>query len=220
MSPFQNACVYGIQGGEVRRLSGYLKTHRVPDQHSSAAEQFIRRIGQPELTEHSEATHASLRAAFGYKRKEMHYSAEEGLTVIKTPDFDVVLTMEQDTEDFTRYVFSSRINDFRRPEVISESAFADAFNFMADVLAIEFPQSVDVEVKIDQIEEIPELAKFLKYQPDGSSLTLELPEAGMRVHMDADRMTFRLIGQRNLALLIGNVESTLATLFSSGMKLS
>lgn len=219
MSPFRNACVYGIQSGEVRRLSGYLKTHRVPDQHSQAAEQFIRRVGQPELTEHSEVVHANLRAAFGYKRKQMNFSAEEGLTVIKTPDFDVTLSTEQDDEDPGRYLLSSRVNDFRRPEVVTESAFAEAFGFMADILAIEFPQSVDVEAKIDEIEEIPELSQFLKYQPDGSSLTLELPEAGMRLHMDADRMTFRLIGQRNLTLLIANVETTLAALFRSGMEL-
>jgi len=91
---------------------------------------------------------------------------------------------------------------------------------VVDTLAIEFPAMVDVEAKIDQIEEIPELAKFLHYQPDGSSLTLELPEAGMRVVMDAERMTFKLIGQRNLALLIANVETTLATMFRSGMELN
>jgi len=204
----------------VRRLSGYLKTHRVPDQCSQAAEQFIKRVGQPELTEVSESVHASLRSCFGYKRKEMDYTAEEGLTVIKTPDFDVTLMLEQDIDDPARYTLSSRANEFRRPEVVTESSFAEAFGPVADTLAIEFPTSVDVEAKIDQIEEVPDLAKFLRYQPDGSSLTLELPEAGMRVHMDCDRMTFKLIGQRNLALLIENVEVTLETLFSSGMELS
>ncbi|MEM6884250.1 MAG: hypothetical protein AAF571_04405 [Verrucomicrobiota bacterium] len=219
MSLFQNACVFGIQGGEVRRLSGYLKTHRVPDQCSQAAEQFIQRIGQSELTELSESVHAGLRSAFGYKRKEMDYAAEEGLTVIKTPDFDVTLMLEQDAEDPARYCLSSRVNEFRQPEVVTQDGFAAAFSTVADTLAIEFPAAVDVEAKIDQIEEIPELAQFLRYQPDGSSLTLELPEAGMRVVMDAERMTFKLIGQRNLGLLIENVETTLATLFSGGMKL-
>jgi hypothetical protein len=219
MSPFQHASVFGLQGGEVRRLSGYLKTHRVPDQHSQAAEQFIKRVGQPELTELSESVHSELRSAFGFKRKEMIYSAEEGLTVIKTPDFDVTLMMEQDAEDATRYVLTSRVGDLKRPEVVTEDVFAEAFSGYVDTLAIDFPRTVDVEEKIDQIEEIPELAEFLRYQPDGSSLTLELPEAGMRVFMDADRMTFHLIGQRDLKQLIANVESTLATLFRSGMEL-
>ncbi|MEM6600104.1 MAG: hypothetical protein AAF649_01820 [Verrucomicrobiota bacterium] len=219
MSPFQHACVFGVQGGEVRRLSGYLKTHRVPDQCSQAAEQFIQRIGQPELTELAESVHAGLRSAFGYKRKEMDYIAEEGLTVIKTPDFDVTLILEQDAEDPSRYGLSARVNEFRQPKVVSEDTFAEAFGAVTDTVAIEFPAVVDVEAKIDQIEEIPELAQFLRYQPDGSSLTLELPQAGMRVVMNAERMTFKLIGQRNLALLIKNVETTLATLFNSGMEL-
>ncbi len=219
MSPFQYAAVSGQVGGEVRRLSGYLKTHRKPDQHSQAADQFIKRIGQSELTEQSEALHAALRASFGYKRKEMEYSAEEGLTVIKTPDFDVTLMMEQDPEDPIRYLLSTRASDLRRPGVIREPAFATALGSYTDTLTIDFPKSVDVEKKIDQIEEMPELAAYLRYQPDGSSLTLELPEAGMRVVMDADCMTFRLIGQRNLPLLIENVETTLAALFRPGMEL-
>lgn len=219
MSPFQNASVFGVQGGEVRRLSGYLKTHRVPDQHSQAADLFVKRVGQPELTELSEEIHASLRSSFGYKRKEMEYSAKEGLTVIKTPDFDVTLWMEHDPEGVKRYVLSTRVGLFQRPEIITENAFAAAFGAVADTVAIDFPASVDVEEKIDQIEEIPELAKFLTYQPDGSALTLQLPEAGMRVDMDAERMTFKLIGQRNLGLLIEHVETTLQTMFPSGREL-
>lgn len=203
----------------MRRLSGYLKQHRVPDHHTQAAEQFIKRIGQPELTQHSEALHAALRSALNYKRKEMVYTAEEGLTVIKTPDFDVTLTLEQDADDPKRYVLTSLVNDFRRPEVLSNRNFVNVFCPVTDTLGIDFVQSVDVESKIDSIEEIPELAKYLHYQPDGSSLTLELPEAGMKVHMDADRMTFRLMGRRNLATLIEHVEMTLSTLFRTGMRI-
>jgi len=220
MSLFQNASVYGRQRGEVRRLSGYQKTHRVPDRHSQAAEQFIQRIGQPELTELSESVHSTLRSCFDYKRKEMDYSAEEGLTVIKTPDFEVILLMEQDEEDESSYCLSIRVGALQRPEVVLEDTFAEAFGTYTETLAIDFPEPVNVEDKIDQIEEIPELAKFLSYQPEGTSLMLELPEAGMRVSMNTDRMTFRLIGQRHLGQLIKNVEQTLATMANSGMGLA
>lgn len=218
-SALKDASLRGETLGPVRRLSGFKKGHHVPDRHASAAEAFVRRAGHDEVKIQMDAIHDRIRKTFGYRRKDVSYVCEDGAATLKSPDFDVNLSIAQDLEDATGYVLSVEVGAIRRPAVVTEDGFSEVFSDYCDTLVIEFSRSLNVESKIDLIEAIPALNEILEYEADGSSFTLTFRTPGIRLHAVADRMTLSLSESSNIKTLLNVAESALAGLNSSGVRL-
>jgi uncharacterized caspase-like protein len=216
-SALKDASLRGETLGPVRRLSGFKKGHHVPDRHASAAEAFVRRAGHDEVRTQMDAIHDRVRRTFGYRRKDVSYVCEDGAATLKSPDFDVNLSIAQDLEDATGYVLRTEVGAIRRPAVVTEDGFSEVFSDYCDTLVIEFSRSLNVENRIDQIEAIPALNEVLEYEADCSSFTLTFRTPGIRIHTGADRMTLSLSESSNIKTLLSVAESALAGLNNSGV---
>ena len=67
---------------------------------------------------------------------------------------------------------------------------------------MEFASPIRVEDKIDALEDIPELAEAMTYEPDGSGFELKLPKLDLRIQVDESKMSFSLLTLRNLGKLL------------------
>jgi hypothetical protein len=67
---------------------------------------------------------------------------------------------------------------------------------------VEFASPIQVEDKIDRLEDIPELAKAMSYEPDGSAFELKLPKLDLYIQVDESAITFSLLTLCDLGKLL------------------
>lgn len=194
--------IVGFAVGRIRKLGGYQKQHHVPDGHSDAAQNFVRKAGQPDVKATADTLYADIRSLFGYKRREFDYTCEDGFAWIKTPDFDCELRVNQCTDDPRNYRLVTEITALHTEAIAQDERFHACFTHHCDHLIIEFATPVQVEEKIDLIEAIPELDEALAYEPDGSAFELKLPQLDLHIHVTESMMTFQLLTLRNLGKLL------------------
>ncbi|MFP4070228.1 MAG: hypothetical protein ACLFVC_08635 [Opitutales bacterium] len=209
----------GETRGRIRKLGGFEKRHHVPDGHHDAARAFVRRAGHPDVQAAAERLHADIRGLFGYKRREFDYSCEDGSAVIKTPDFDLELRVDQCPEEPKGYVLTTEITRLHNAEIAGDERFHSCFNAHCDRLVVEFPRSIDLAAKIDAIEDIPEIADCLDYAPDASEFELKLPRLDLHIHFNETAMTFRLLTLAHLAKLLDHSQKAFDILTKAGLHL-
>ncbi|WP_269525538.1 hypothetical protein [Coraliomargarita parva] len=213
------ALLYGRTEGRIRRLGGFEKHHHVPDSHHDAAQSFVRRAGHPEVQAAAERLHADIRSLFGYKRREFDYSCEDGSALIKTPDFELEIRIDQSPADPKSYCLSTEVTRLHNESIAADPRFHQCFNHHCNRLRIEFPEAIDLEAKIDRIEDIDELAGCLDYAPDASEFELKLPALDLRIEVTASAMEFQLLTLANLAKLMEHSQKAFDILTAAGFSL-
>lgn len=213
-----NTRLTGSSTGQIRKLAGFAKHHHVPDACSPAAQAFVRKAGHPEVESVAVALHRDIRELFGYKRRELDYSCEDGSALIKTPDFDLEIYIDQAAEAPKSYVLSSTITQLHQPDIAQDRRFHQCFEHHCDRLFIEFTQIIDLESKIDQIEDIPQLADCLDYAPDATSFELKLTSLDLHIEVTESGMNFQLLTLSNLAKLIDHSQKAFQILTEAGFE--
>ena len=213
----KEAILRGQGGGAIRDLGGFKKGYRIPDAQSGAAHEFVRRAGVEEVKAHADRIHEGIREKFGYKRREVTYGCADGAASIITPDFDVNISIRQDPEDAGGYVIETEVGTIRNPDIVKTASFSDLFSGYCDAMVIAFAKPVSVEEKIDAIEDIPELRKYLAYESDCSSLTLDLPQPNIRIHITKEQMHLSMPGPKDLKSLLANAQSALSAISDAGV---
>lgn len=218
---FLGASLHGSEHGRVRRLKGFLKGgHFEPDSHSPAAEAFVRKVGSPDIEARAEALFRHLRLAFGYKRKELVHSCDAGTAAIKTPDYEVSLAVEQDAEEARSYQINTTVGGFTRPEVVTEDPFIEVFRLHCNTVLIEFPNMIDVEAKIDALEESSGLVEWLDYPADASWLSIKVPGAAVRMELRPHAVSFSIPPGGDLRQLIEGTAKLLDEFSQAGAGLA
>lgn len=205
--------------GNVKRLSGYWKPPYPLKSHSTWEQNFVESAGESEVRDQATAIHDAIRNGFGYKRKDITFTIDKGSASIKTPDFDVNVTLTQDPDDAEQYIFLTEVTTFRRPAVIQEPEFLKIFTRYCDTIVIDLGTSLDLEAKIDEIEAIQALSPGLDYEPDCTEFTLLLANLGILIRATADRLTFSLTGRGDLGDLINYTQAAFAQLGGSNITL-
>jgi len=200
--PQSQSLISGSVRGRIRRLKGFRKGHQVPDLQYEAAQDFVRKVGAEDVKLLADGIYNDIREAFGYKRKEFAYSCHEGLADIRTPDFSAQIRIDQCPEDPKYYVLTTELNELHNEAIAANPALHACFNNHCDVLTVIFPTGIDVETKIDAIEDNEALAPYLSYEPDGSRFELKLPDLDLRIEVDEASMRFQLLTLRNLTKLL------------------
>ena len=203
----------------MRRLAGYQKHHHTPDAHSDAAQNFIRKIGQPDVKAAADQLYSDIRSLFGYKRREFDYSCEDGFAWIKTPDFDLQVRVDQCPEDPKNYILTTEIVALHTDAIVADERFHTSFTHHCDQLVVDFTMPVQVEDKIDAIEDIPELANALTYEPDGSAFELKLHQLDLLIQVNESSMTFSLLTLRDLGKLLDHSQKAFDILASAQFSL-
>jgi len=183
-------------------LGGFQKHHHVPDGHNDAAQSFVRKAGQPDVKAAADSLYNDIKSLFGYKRREFDYSCEDGFAWLKTPDFDLQIRVDQCPEDPKNYVLTTEIVALHSETIATDERFHACFTNHCDLVMVEFATPVRVEDKIDLIEDMPELAGALSYEPDGSAFELKLPKLDLLIRVNESAMTFQLLTLRNLGKLL------------------
>lgn len=208
--------------GRIRKLSGYAKHHHVPDGHSDAAQGFVRKAGHPNVKNAADQLYEDIRSLFGYKRRDFNYSCEDGFAWIKTPDFDLQIRVDQCEEDPKNYLLATEIVALHNDAIASDERFHACFTHHCDRLVVDFISPIRVEDKIDAIEDIPELAEVLSYEPNGSAFELKLPELDLWIQVNESSMAFSLLTLRNLGKLLDHSQKAFNILASAefGLRLN
>ena len=209
----------GSSSGRIRRLKGFQKHHHVPDAKYEATEDFVRKVGAEDVKLLADGLYNDIREAFGYKRKEFDYSCEHGLAEIKTPDFSAQIRIDQSEEDPKSYVLTTELTKLYNEAIASNPALHACFNAHCDLLSITFPSGINVEEKIDTIEEIEALEGCMSYEPDGSSFELKLRELDLHIRVDSWTMEFQLLTLRNLGKLLEHSQKAFDILSDCGFGL-
>jgi len=209
----------GESTGRIRRLGGFARHHRVPDAHHDAAQAFVRRAGHPEVKAAAERLHGDIRELFGYKRREFGYTCDDGSALIKTPAFDCEIRVDQCAEIAKNYRLITEVVRLHDGPTAGDPRFHRCFQARCDHLAVNFPQAVDLEAKIDAIEDIPEIAPHLDYAPDASAFELKLPALDLHIHVGETAMTFRLLTLPDLAKLLDHSQKAFDILTQAGFEL-
>ena len=194
--------ITGSAVGRIRKLEGFQKHHHVPDGQNDAAQGFVRKAGHPDVKNAADGLYNDIKSLFSYKRREFDYSCEDGFAWVKTPDFDLQIKVDQCPEDPKNCILTTEIVALHNEAIASDERFHACFTHHCDQLIVEFTDPVQIEDKIDLIEDIPDLADALSYEPDGSAFELKLPELDLHIHVDVTAMTFQLLTLRNLGKLL------------------
>lgn len=142
--------------GRVKELSGFRKSHALPERANDWARKFVNRIAQPDIKADLDSTFEMLREAFNYKRKDLDVSAErDGLGFIRTPDFEYTVAVEVNATDPTEVIWRREVGRLRDPELVRSEAFGNVFGTTFTTLVFEFAVPVDVAEFVDRIEDSP-----------------------------------------------------------------
>ena len=192
----------GSRLGRVSKLGGYQKHHHVPNGHTNATQNFVRKVGQVDVKEAADGLFTNIRNLFGYKRRDFDYTCEDGLAWIKAPDFDLQIRVDQCPHDPKNFLLTTEIIALHTETIVTDHRFHNCFTQHCDQLIFEFASAIQVQDKIDILEDIPELAKAMTYRPDGSAFELKLPKLDLHIQIDESNMTFSLLTLRDLGKLI------------------
>ncbi len=215
----------GRGGGLVKALSGYRKGfHTIPDAANDATNAFLAKVGEKELADEAEALFQAVRAALGYKRKELSLSVGGGLAVLTAKDFAVEIGYAIEEERPERYVVTTRMRELKSAELARTESFAAVFAGKFSEIVFGLRKSASVEAVVDAIEALEgEGGLSVTYPSDcseceirvegvdahvrctGSELGMVFPRAGAPGELidgfAAVREAFRI--DRELAGLIG-----------------
>ncbi|MDQ8193207.1 hypothetical protein QEH59_02130 [Coraliomargarita sp. SDUM461004] len=214
-SPESQSRIVGSTVGRVRRLSGFQKHHHVPEAHSDAAQNFVRKAGHPDVKSAADTLYSDIRSLFGYRRREFNYSCEDGFAWIKTPDFDLQIKVDQCPEDPKNYTMTTEIVALHTQSIAADERLHHCFTYHCDQLIVDFASPIQVDDKIDILEDIPELAEALSYEPDGSAFELKLPKLDLLIQVDESSMAFKLLTLRDLGKLLHHSQKALDILASA-----
>lgn len=103
--------------------------------------------------------------------------------------------------------------------IASDQRFHSCFTHHCDQLIVDFFHAVDLDSKIDRIEEIDSLVDCLDYAPDASAFELKLPALDLHIQVTSTQMSFQLLTLANLAKLLEHSQKAFAILTEAGFGL-
>ena len=129
----------------------------------------------------------------------------------------VHVSLVQDPDEADKYVLTTEVSSFRRPEVINDANFVEIFSKYCNQVVIELGTTIDLQSKIDAIEEIDALADHIEYDPECTEFTLRMPNSRMIIHATTQRVVFSLDGHRDLQMLLDLSIKAIAQLASASI---
>lgn len=218
-NPIQDSCLTGEMRGRVKDLKGYSKPKSPLCNHNDWERSFVESAGARDVTEQATSIFELMREAFRYKRKDLSFSNVGPTASIKCPDFDVNISLSQDPDDAERYFIATEVRSFRNPLIVEDVSFLAIFTKYCSRVVFEMAGFLDLEAKIDDIEEIDALAEHLEYDPECTEFTLKLPDAGINIHATEKQIVFALDRHGDLKQLLGNTQKAFAKLAGNRIQL-
>ena len=115
-----------------------------------------------------------LRAARGYKRKEINLNVGSPDATLTTTDFTLDLRYELDPGDPGDCLLVHDLHTIRDIAVFADGSLNDVFSGVFSRVLFSFAQPIDMENLIDELEEAPGGSASLRYPPDCSECSIHL----------------------------------------------
>jgi hypothetical protein len=142
--------------GKIKDLSGYRKTHSLPDRANEWARKYVARVAAADVKADLDNTFDMVREQFGYKRKDLDVSAErDGMGYIRTPDFEYTVSLIVNPDEPSEVIWRREVGRLSGPDFVRSEGFQAVFGSMFDRLVFEFALPVDVADFVDRIEDSP-----------------------------------------------------------------
>ena len=161
----------------MKNLLGFRKgVHRIPNvlPDTNYGRQFAAICG-PDLDELARGLFEKLRAARGYKRREINLAVDAPSATLTAVDFTLDLLYAPGPDDPGDYQLSYDLHTIRDIAVFADGSLNEVFAGVFNRVALTFAEPVNMEDVIDELEEAPGGAAALRYPPDCSECSLRLP---------------------------------------------
>jgi hypothetical protein len=188
--------------GRVKDLSGYRKTHSLPDRANDWARKYVNRIAGADIKSELDEVFERIREQFHYKRKDLDVAAErDGIGFIRTPEFEYTVSLSVNPANPTEVIWKREIGRLPGPEFIRASSFQAVFGSMFDRLIFEFSLPVNVAEFVDRFEDSP--LEGVKVAVDSDANAAEVVLAGFagRVTVTPDTVTIQGQSGNSVSLL-------------------
>jgi len=201
----KRVCLYAETFGDIRKLSGFIKgSHKAPKHTGAYAEEFVRKIGQTDVNEDSEATYQRLRDIFGFKRKDIQTDSYDGGGTIITPFFDYNVTVAMNPDDASGYVLRREISNIREPHQLFSDEFVQTFPSDFDTLEFETKSEISIDNLIDKIEDLDDDSIQVTHDKDATYCEIELDSSNLTIHVTPRNFRLSLPHASSPKLLIEN----------------
>ena len=193
--------------GEIKRLSGFKKGHRIPDSNSNRDAAFLAEISAEQLDTDLVATFAALRDVYGFKRREISVSGpEEGFGAISTPCFNYEIAVSQLQDQPSRYCLRRSITRIQDPIRVLSAEFESVFSNRFRTIEVLAESNFDIEAIIDRIEEADANSVSVDYDKNVSWCKISLGPVQVEVAGNRIRIVDEQNGQQ-LRELFGTFQS-------------
>jgi len=182
----------------IKQLSGFQKHFRIPHTVSHSDQQFLGKLAAPELDADLQATFASLRSAFGFKRKQISVSGpDEGGGMIETPHFNYEITVSYLEEDPSKVVWRKIISGIRDPEKLYSPEFVKVFGTQFSILEMALSGDLDIEAIVDLVEDAESETVSVTY--DMEVTWCEIQVAGSIAAVKIGPETIRVVSRQEVS---------------------
>ncbi len=181
--------LYDERQVSVRSLSGFQKTHRVPDRVNDATESFVARIAKEDIDADLDAVHEALRTTFDFKRKDLETNVSSGGGSIITPYFDYEVTVSINPDDPSEALWLRQVHNIRDPDKILTDEFDQAFQGMFDTLEFTSGKTIKVADVIDQIEALDDDSISIDYDKSFRSCSISVDGMDARIRITTDAIS-------------------------------
>lgn len=184
-------CLRGENTGRIKDLDGFDKTHhRLSGADPAAAERIVSMLGAAKIEREGQEIFQQIRAALGYKRRDIAFSREGSTGVIACTDFELTLNILPHPENLRDYVLEKTLSQLREANVLHNLAFNRTFEKTFHAYSVKMEQPIDVEKWIDNIED-KDLEKELEliYPPDCTFCEMRLPRSDFVVRITKEAIT-------------------------------
>ncbi len=149
----------GRGGGAVKTLGGFKKGHHtVPDAANATTNAFLGKLCAGELGDEAEKLFQEVRAAFGYRRKDVALEVTSPTAVLTAKDFVLELTYALEERDPAQYAVLTTLRDVKNADVAKGEAMGSVFAGKFSELSFALKKGARVEAVIDAIEGLADSA--------------------------------------------------------------
>lgn len=176
--------------GQVRDLSGYRKSHTLPERANDWARKYVNRVAAGDIKADLDNTFDMVREEFGYKRKDLDVSAErDGVGFIRTPDFEYTVSVEVNPDDPEEVIWRRELGRLSGPDFVRSDSFRNVFGSRFNKLVFEFASAVDVAEFVDRIEDAPPEGVKVSVASDSGAAVIALAGFAGRVSVTRAAVT-------------------------------
>lgn len=173
----------GERSGRVKELAAYRK----PSGFSGGSFQ-PRGLGAEEVERAGNELFASIRAAMGYKRKDIAFSYDGAAGMLVCRDFDLALEIVFPADEPDAFRLRKTVSNLKS-DAVFDTAFNELFGEVFQRLELRSTSPVRVEDWIDRVEDLDLEDEWrLQYPPDYEYCTLRLPGSEFEIKITPERL--------------------------------